>query len=316
MAVLSTDGRNKLWFGTVDRMQWFPTPNRGAEVSAQGWQDGGTTLNGGAYQLNSFGAAKNYIFEWPSSSSREVAQLMKSFSDGTYGRGLIYLVDPLTWHMNVFPAHWADPSMSLGIEAPPLVPGITPAAVATSGGEAMNLPVRSAVYGLAGTGAMVPSALNESNSVFIPIPEGTALDLGAVYTSTGTSGVFYSPVSRGGVAGAAVRVAAAPPSGGATGIITTRVAQAPGVVGVRVWVGHISGSPGNLTLTAMLARIVAMDSPATHTSIASKPWVGGQGNSGCRFIGKPTYINNTGVDGGQVSFAASFREVGAWQGAF
>ena len=42
-------------------------------------------------------------------------------------------------------------------------------------------------------------------------------------------------------------------------------------------------------------------------------WLGGQGNSGCRFVGSPTYIENTGVNGGQISYAASFKEVGDWQ---
>lgn len=317
MTVLSRDGRNNLWFGTVDRMQWFPTPNRGADVSSQGWQDGGTMLNGGGYQLNSFGSAKNYVFEWPSSSSREVAQLLKSFSDGTYGRGLIYFLDPLTWQTNVLPAHWADPSMTLGLESPSLVPGVTPSASTTSGGDAMNLPVRSATYNLSGTGPMTPASLNESNSVFIPIPEGGLLYLGAVYSSTGSSGVYYSRVSRGGVIGATSKVPSAPAGGDpGTGILTAGVIPQPGDIGVRVWVGHVSGNPGALTLTALLARLGDQSRGGNPDPALFKPWIGGQGHSGCRFVGKPTYINYTGVDGGQVGFAASFREVGAWQGAF
>lgn len=43
------------------------------------------------------------------------------------------------------------------------------------------------------------------------------------------------------------------------------------------------------------------------------PWVGGQGHSGCRFDGEPTYIEYTGVNGGQVGYAATFREVGSWE---
>ena len=56
--------------------------------------------------------------------------------------------------------------------------------------------------------------------------------------------------------------------------------------------------------------------PYNHYPTGSAPlteWVGGQGNSGCRFVGSPTYIENTGVNGGQISYAASFKEVGDWQ---
>ena len=53
--------------------------------------------------------------------------------------------------------------------------------------------------------------------------------------------------------------------------------------------------------------------PEAPGSAPLTEWLGGQGNSGCRFVGSPTYIENTGVNGGQISYAASFKEVGDWQ---
>lgn len=154
MAILAENGRRNLWFGTVDKMGWVATPNRGADVSPEGWNEGGSLLNGGAYQLNSFNSAKNYVFEWPESSSREAAQLMKSYADGTYGRGLIYFVDPLCYTTNILPAMWADPSMAVGEETNTLVPGVTPTGIPSTGSDDLNLPVKSAYYNLANVGAL------------------------------------------------------------------------------------------------------------------------------------------------------------------
>lgn len=57
----------------------------------------------------------------------------------------------------------------------------------------------------------------------------------------------------------------------------------------------------------------------TVTGTASKlqalqraAWVGGQGHSGARFSGTPTYVTNSPINGGRIGFAATFTEVGSW----
>lgn len=310
MTVLAENGRRKLWFGTLDRMEWLPTPNRGADVSPEGWSAGGALLSGGAYQFGSFNSAKNYQFEWPSSSSRTAAQLMKSYADGTYGRGLIYFIDPLTYSTNVLPALWADPSMALASESNTLVPGITPTATPTSGNADLRLPVRSAFYDLALTGVTGPDNLDDSNSVFVPIPEGFFLLLGAIYSATGSAGVFYSKVFAGGAVSETVSLP--PVSASGSTVFSTFVTSDPGQIGIRIWVGKTSSGAASITLTAMSARVFEQGREITAATSGDPFWIGGQGHSGCRFTGYPTYINLTGTDGGQVSYAASFREVGSW----
>lgn len=154
MAVLAMNGRNKLWFGTLDRAEWLPTPNRGADVSPTGWADGGTFLNGGGYQRRSFGTHKTYNFEWPPSSALKTSAKMESYFNGSFGRGLIYLLDPLTWHVNVLPSCWAAPSQGVGVEGVSLLPGVEPIGVSTSSPGTNALPVRSAFYDL---GAIDPA---------------------------------------------------------------------------------------------------------------------------------------------------------------
>ena len=331
------DDRKKLWLGTAaGNMDWFPTPLSGAEMSPEGWSNGGTLLNGGGYQQNSFGSHKTYTFEWPSSSAREAAALMKAYADGTYGRGLIYFVDPLLYDQNILPAQWADPSMVLDFEGMSHVYGEVPTGVATTNPKPNHLPVTSAVYDLS---YITSGFRGVEDAVFVPIPEGYSLLLGAVYTSTGSGGVFASWQDEDGVVQTAQRLTRVSPVE-ANQFLPDAAINGEGV---WLWVGKSASGPASVTLTSMIARLVKTEdlssgggaggssvygdgfygqfvygqgsggvTPPYATVARSGPWQPGMGHSGCRFIGKPTYIANNGVNGGQVSYAASFREVGMW----
>lgn len=329
---MAVNSRFCFWFGTESRMDWFATPLQGADSSPSAWGADGTLLNGGGWALNSWGSHKRYTYEWPASSSREVAQKMKSYRDGTYGRGLLYFLEPTIFTTNVLPAHWADPSMAIDNEAPSLVYGHEPTAVPTSGGALNGLPVNSAYYSV--TSAPQTDPLPES-SVFIPIPEGHTLFLGAFYSATGSAGVYATPVNSNGSYGAAVRLTELENS-------STQIVNDPfsGINGVRLWAGRTSSSVSTLTLTAMAGRIIETSKlPAPDTEglypgvnvfpsetlfpgggasspkierFSRGPWIGGQGHSGCRFLGTPTYVTNSPIEGGRIGFAATFAEVGAW----
>lgn len=320
--------RKNLWFGThASGMRWMPTPLSGAEMSPEGWSTGGTLLNGGGYQQNSFGSHKTYTFEWPSSSAREAAALMKAYADGTYGRGLIYFVDPLLYDQNILPAQWADPSMVLDYEGASHVYGEVPTRVATTNPKPNRLPFISAVYDL----SYIRSGFRGfEDAVFIPIPEGHSLMLGAVYTSTGSGGVFVSWQDSNGSVQTAQRLTQVSPAE----VDNFLPDVAVNGEGVWLWVGKSAAGVASVTITAMIARLVKTSDfntgsvygdgfygqfayggalPYRVTKLFNGPWQSGMGHSGCRFIGKPTYIANTGVNGGQVSYAASFIEVGSWQ---
>lgn len=287
----------------------FATPLQGADSSPQAWGVDGTLLNGGGYGFNSFGSHKRYSYEWPRSSSPETAQLMKSYRDGTYGRGLIYFLEPGIYRTNVLPASWADPSMALDNEAATLVYGIDPVKTPTSGGVDLNLPVNSAVYNLS---SVTPKgAPSPDSSVFIPVPPGHTLLMGAFYYATGSAGVFVSPVNSNGSIGDRVRLTEKANTD--TDVVTDQFSG--DIRGVRVWVGRTDTSPSSVTIAAMTARLIETSDlavPAKLAKISQGPWIGGQGHSGCRFLGTPSYVTNSPVEGGRVGFAASFVEVGSW----
>lgn len=328
--------RKRLWFGTASGgMDWFYTPLKGAEMHPEGWTTGGTLLSGGGYQQNSFGSHKTYTFEWPSSSSREAAALMKAYADGTYGRGLIYFIDPLIYDKNILPAQWADPSMVLDYEGASHVYGVNPTGSNTANWKTNRLPVRSVTYDLTNVTA---GFRGQEDAVFIPIPQGYSLLLGAVYSSTGSGGVFASWQDSNGVIQSAQKLTSV--SGTASGPTFLPDVAVQGE-GVWLWVGKTATGASTVSLTSMIARLVKTEdlssvgsssvygdgfygqfaygqgssggvTPPYIITARSGPWEPGMGHSGCRFIGKPTYIANTGVNGGRVSFAASFREVGSY----
>lgn len=309
MGSLAISRRKKLWFGTEERMMWFLTPNRDANMSPTGWMDGGTLLNGGGFQLGSFGSHREYIFEWPSSSPIKYSQVMKSFSDGTYGRGLIYFVDPMIYDKNILPSMWADPSIGIGYEGSSLVYGQDPTALPTSDWETNNLPIKSAYYNLAG---VATGWRGKEDAVFIPIPEGHTLLLGGMYSLTGTGGVYFREQTTTGALGVATLV---PALANNSSSVSSIQVQSPNLAGVWLYIGKSSAGAGSVTLSALSARLIDTVSalnPSKLSLVTASPWVGGQGHSGCRFTAKPTYSATSGVNGGQAGFSASFKEVGSW----
>ena len=71
------------------------------------------------------------------------------------------------------------------------------------------------------------------------------------------------------------------------------------------WSGETNNSPSYYETRA------SSGSPSAVAKIKRGPWVGGQGNSGCRFAQPPSYVVNGSTNGGQVGFSATFVEVGA-----
>lgn len=247
---LGISRRKNLWFGTLERSGWFNTPASGADVSPQGWSDNGTLVNGGGYAFTSWGSHRQYIFEWSGASSRKTAQLMHSYANGTYGRGLIYFQDPLTYDTNVLPAQVADPTIALEYDGSSLVYGVEPTgAPALSGPN--ELPVRSATYDLTNVAA---GFRGSNDATYVTIPEGYSLLLGAIYTFTGTGGVYVSPQNTNGTIGAATKLTAL--SATTDKIVVDRFS---GVSGVWIWVGKSGAGASTATLRAMIGRLVKDD---------------------------------------------------------
>lgn len=292
------NARCKFWFGTREFMQWFPTPLSGADGTPEDWRASGSLLNGGGYVAASRQSHKVFQYSWRDSSARQVAQMMKSYRDGSYGRGHIYFVDPLTFDTNVLPAAWADPAMTEGTSVGLLEGGVD--TLLPMGSPGKNLYPVNALRLAAGDHPFRP------RRTFIPIPEGYRLHLGGVYDSTGLIPAYQVVDLAGNLSETKVPI----PQFDAT---SEQVVSSTGIVGQGVYL-TLDATPNTgqfAVLRAFIGRLI----PANRSPRASElsgPWIGGQGHSGTEFDGPPTYIEYNGIGGGQVGFSATFKEVGLW----
>ena len=322
MVVQGYDHRKHFWIEVEGGWRgWIETPLRGADSSPTAWGSDGTLANGGGFVTNSWGSHKRYTFEWPESSSREAAQFMKSLRDGSYGRGLIHFIEPTLYDQNVLPARVADPSMAVGNEGGSLVYGYDPSGVSTSNWDFNGLPVQSAYYNLINTPV---GYRGDADSVYVSIPEGHTFYLGAFYQKTGSGGIFARTVNMNGTQGDDILIPAL--ANDAPAAFSTAF---EGVRGVRLWLGKTELGAASVTATALIGKFGPNaiagefgygEGPYGESNyggvepidISFDKWMGGMGNSGCRFVGTPTFINNTGLFGGTVGYSATFAEVGSW----
>lgn len=286
--------RDQMWFGTEGNMGWIETPQTGADVSPTGFSVDTTNLLGGGYVRNSWGSHKVHNFSWGNSATPALASLIQSYRDGSYGRGLIWFHDPMYYQINILEARVADPSMALNYEAPPLIRDLWPRSTPTASNPNL-LPALTAIYD-------VPDgydAETAEDEIFIPIPPGFTLQIGAVYTTTDTDADLYYRTLAG-------TTAITQTATGASNLMPQSVIGQPWV---RIGMRNTSGATRAISITAMIARLL----PPGEAAEPPAPWMKGHGHSGCRFVGNPTLINYNGVNGGQVGMACTLKETGAWE---
>lgn len=297
--------RDRMWFGVIDqstgasRMQWIETPDSGADVSHMGFSAESTLLNGGGYARNSWDSHKNFQFSWGESASPQLASIIQSYSNGSFGRGLVYFNDPMQYGLNILPSRWADPSMAINYEAPNLGGSVVPTGLPVAA-SALGLPSIAAQYNL-------PVNYNQSGTqaLTLVVPPGARFTFGWIGSRVNAnSGIYIS-------------------SSGMTGITTGYVTPLVSSGSVVTNINGIAGSGGGIVtlrlrsnITASLVTINAMTArifPAGEAVNVAGPWSSGEGHSGCRFVGKPTIINYNGVGGGQLGLSCILKETGAWE---
>lgn len=285
------DNIEQMWFGTEQKMGWVETPQTGADVSSIGQSASATLQNGGGTVRNSWDSHKVYQFSWGTGASQSLVSLLQGYRNGSYGRGLLYFHDPMYYATNLLPKRWADPSMAVNFEGEPLVPDANPVGVPQVS-TANNYPVTAASYTLpAGY-----SSANNGTELFLPIPPGHTMVLGAAYSGAGE---VYARTNSG--------ITALPQLGLADGQVASL--SYSDVPWVRLGLRNTGASAATVTISGMTARL----SSSPTSDLLMGPWMSGEGHSGCRFQSGPTVVNYNGVSGGQIGLSAVFQEVGAWE---
>lgn len=303
--------REQMWFGTEDYATWITPPKSGADSSPQLWSAEGTLLNGDGYVFSSVNSHKVYQYAWSASSSRQEAQRMKNFADGVYGTGKLFFIEPTIYDQNVLPAKWAAPTMTANYEGEALVPNVVSTVSTPSTAMVHNLPVSNMVY----TFDNFQQGALADTGVFVPIPEGFA----AVVTVFGASGdaleapgVYCAPQFQGGGLGTPVRVMETPVSSGEhSQSLDTSLDTVVEGFGMRLWIGapvFEQSVTGTLSIRGIQVRLFPLEQLPLEEQLPYQGWTGGMGHSGCRLVGKPTFITHNKINGGQIEYAATFKE--------
>ena len=298
--------RKKMWFGTIHHSQWINTPLTGADMTPQGWGTEGTYLSGGGFVRQSQDSHRTYMFEWGNASAREDAEIMQAYRDGVYSKkasDLMYFVDPLMYTRNVLPRRWAQPSIllrdgvtsepsPLGTVSPPVSPP-PPEIVNDLGYPMRGVRVSSPIQSTASANLITEPGVG---SVWIPIPEGKRLVTWTRADNPGISnshGIRYRYLSHQGT--------------WSTSSLIDRSGETPSFVNAKGVLLIATGDFDFYGARAILTEPNFSDAPADVLN-----WVPGMGHSGCSFVGNPTWVANSGVNGGQIGYAATLKEVGDW----
>lgn len=285
------DNIDKMWFGTERKAMWIDTPNTGADASSVGVSVASNLLNGGGYVRNSWDSNKQYQFSWGESASQELVSAIQAYRNGSYGRGLLYFLDPMYYRTNVLPKRWSDPAMAVNYEAEPLVRDANPRATPQVSTQ-NNYPIDAATYTLpAGY-----SSEADGTELYLPIPPGFSMVLGSVHSGGGE--VYYRTQAG--------TTPLTPMALDDAMVTNTVITDQPWV---RLGVRNTGASPTAITLGGMTARVAL----TVTADLTVGPWYSGEGHSGCRFDGDVTVINYSGVAGGRIGLAANLKEVGAWE---
>ncbi len=310
----------KMWFGVPGHSEWIPAPSSGADVSPQGRGESGSLVGGGGFVNQSYANHKMYQFTWNDGSALQMAQKMRSYATGVWGRDRLLFVDPMTYHTNILPLQWSIPAMTVKGwgEYPSLMrsrPKYTEF-LQTKSDLGIDAPIRSVDYEITTDhGAGAPAYRDR---LWISVPAGMRLRMGAAYTASEPDLGVYWGVYDGQFTQGENRLT--PLTGNETNLLPNSV---NGPATILMWVGNRSGSDmntrsGSLDLHFIQARLETI-SPADRWKMPF-PWTNddrtfypGQGHSGCRPDGLPTMTYTSAVGEGQAGFSITLREVGSWE---
>lgn len=277
-----------MWFSTRDYGTWIQCPSIEMPSSKEGWNSGGSFLNGGAYQRSSTAAHKKYALHW-GSIGRDEARKILDFADRLYGDGPFYWVDPFVAEYNMLPQWFASPSQGL-TDGIPLNGDVRGTAIDTPA-NANGYPVKSIVYTVILGVPTVP--------VWVPVPPGYTAWVGA-HGADGTGGVLQVQTTTGPTSyGSTTTLTLLP----VTSTVRVDTAFSGAITGIEL---SLSGN-GTITLSGIMVQVLP-------NGVTPEPggFISGQGHSGCSFVDQPEYVPYSAAFD-RASVAAEFVETEGWR---
>lgn len=283
---------DKMYFGNRNYMQWIPAPQINFDGSKRGYTSVSTYLNGGAFVRRSTTASKGYNFSW-TMKTRDDIRAINDYADGVYGNGPIYFLDPFAMDRNLLPQYWAVPMLA-SVDAPLLAGQYDedrPLLTATDT-NTLGYPPQTATYTL--TDGI------KFNTVWIPVPPGYSLFVGAHGSATGTAGVLATPTTGPTSVGSGINV----PLHAVTDDqrVYTEI-DGDAYTGAIISLKGV----GTVSLTGVMAQV--LQHPVVPTAGG---FISGQGHSGCSFTGEPN-LSNYSVGLNRAGMTVDLIETEGWR---
>lgn len=280
--------RRTMWMGPRGGETWVKVNASGDDASGIGYSDASKLLNGGADSRDSVTSHMEYTLSWGEGSTADEMRPIVDMASGKRGPGLIYFLHPMSLTTNVLPEQWSMPFQG-AYDAPPLFGDVRPTLTDTPA-NGFDYPAESAIYDLsAGT----------SRELYVPIPTGYTLWLGAHGVTDGTGGLSVLPVNGKTAAGVA-----STPTLLDVNTSTRFNASFTGVGGVVLSIDK--GTSTTLTLSGVMAQVLP-----NGAAPSGGDFISGQGNSGC-VMGKPQRTPYSSIRS-QIGMTTKLVEVGDWR---
>jgi hypothetical protein len=106
----------KVYFGNAVMQFWIPAPQSGLTASNTGFSTTAQLLSGRAFTKRSVASHRGFDAAWVGPLNSEVSEdslhTIKDYSDGIYGNGPFYWLDPYATKTNLLAPHWAAPMLT------------------------------------------------------------------------------------------------------------------------------------------------------------------------------------------------------------
>lgn len=300
---------NGMMFGTTQKMQMVRIPSAGMNRNRVGFSQSNQLENGG---LDVYRPSMTTHFEYKmdfgiyEATGSGGLDVFGDYASGFYGKGLIYLADPMYYDVNLFAPQFAAPGLT---ERPYSLSGVGgPTATAAN---SFNQPFTSMITFIDVGTANNAYDLTYYNPTIIPIPTGYTLWLG--FSGSVTDGGLIRTEQW--VSGAASPAASANLTALSATASTRFNASFSGATYDYVKIGYSrnAGTAPQVTVTSMMAQLWPTGVSPTLTGSFQT----GQGADGLKFldaaIQEPYLLrDNTGRNIHYKGLSFSLGEVGTW----
>lgn len=241
---------------TSNQMLMLPAPDTGLSATRSGYVETLNFENGGAGVVRSAAGARTYECNFGVSDASGQGGL-DSYTDlqqNYFGNAPIYVSDSMNFTTNVFPPNWASPGLTAQGWKP--IYSSAPLGYTATAANSYRQPATSALYSVTTAANTIPTGGNAS--VFIPIPPGHSLYMGAAGSRTGTGVVQARPVYRNGGFAPTVDLTLLSPAG-ATRLNTTFSGEL--FSGVVFYITRTTAVSSTVTLASLMGQIYRYYAP-------------------------------------------------------